>query len=153
MTQIKEKDVVQLNYTGSFPESGEIFDTSFAEVAKENGIHNPEREYTPLTITIGEGQVIPGLEKALLEMQPDETKTLDIPAVDAYGERDDKRIVLLPKEPFGETEIDPEVGMILQTEAGIATITEVTDENVTLDLNHFLAGRALRFEVTITAVN
>ena len=153
MTKIKDKDVVHLNYTGSFQDSGEIFDTSLEEIAKENGIHNPEREYSHLTVTIGEGQVIPGLENALLEMQLDETKTVDIAAVDAYGERDDKRIVLLPKEPFAETDIDPEVGMILQTEAGIATITEVTEENVTLDLNHVLAGQALRFEVAITAVN
>ena len=153
MTKIKAKDVVKLDYIGTFQETGEIFDTSFEAVAKEKGLHNPEREYTPLTITVGEGQVIPGLEKALLEMELDETKAVDISAVDAYGEWDEKRVVVLPKEPFGETKIDPEVGMILQTEAGLATITEVTDETVTLDMNHFLAGKALKFEVTITAVN
>jgi peptidylprolyl isomerase len=153
MTKIKDKDVVKFHYIGTFSDSGEVFDTSLEAAAKEHGIHNPEREYNPLTVTIGEGQIIPGLEKALLDMKLDETKTVDASAVDAYGERDETRIMQLPKAPFGERDIDPEVGMMLQTEAGIATITEIDDETVTLDFNHALAGKALRFEVTIASIN
>ena len=152
MILIKEKDMVKLDYIGTFPESGEVFDTSLENIAKEHGIHSPEREYAPLIVTVGEGQVIPGLEKALLQMKLDETKTIDISPIDAYGERDEQRVVLLPREPFGERDIDPAVGMVLQPEAGIATITKVVDETVTLDFNHALAGKVLRFEVTITAV-
>ncbi|MCE7737269.1 MAG: peptidylprolyl isomerase [Candidatus Heimdallarchaeota archaeon] len=150
---MKDKDVVKFHYVGTFPDSGEIFDTSIEATAKEHGIHNPERDYRPLTVTIGEGQIIPGLEKALLDMALEETKTIDASAVDAYGEIDETRIMQLPKAPFGERDIDPEVGMMLQTEGGIATITEVNDETVTLDFNHVLAGKALRFEVTIAAIN
>jgi FKBP-type peptidyl-prolyl cis-trans isomerase 2 len=153
MTKIKDKDVVLLHYVGSFPENGQVFDTSIESVAKENEIHNPQREYTPLTVTIGEGQVIPGLETALIDMEVDQKKSIDVAAVDAYGERDDTKMIELPKSPFGEKDIDPEVGMMLQTEAGIATITKVTDEVVTLDFNHALAGRDLNFDVMITRIN
>jgi FKBP-type peptidyl-prolyl cis-trans isomerase 2 len=87
-------DTVGVLYTGRF-ESGEVFDTTDAATATANklSVHTD-----PLTFTIGEGQMIPGFEAAVKGMKENETKTVTIPAKDAYGEYDPSKVVRVPRE-------------------------------------------------------
>lgn len=78
-------DEVFVNYIGKF-EDGELFDTSFEQLAKENDLYQEGRAYEPLSFVIGEGGMIAGFENGVLGMKVGETKTVVIDPIDAYGE-------------------------------------------------------------------
>ncbi len=139
--QAKNGNTVQVDYTGKLAD-GTVFDTS---VGRE-----------PLEFTLGAGQVIPGFEKAVLGMKVGEKKTVTIPANEAYGPRSDDLILEIGREklPSGLT---PKVGQQLQMtrpDGGtiIATITNVSDNTVTIDANHPLAGKDLTFEIELVKI-
>lgn len=142
MSKVKEGDTVKVHYTGRLKD-GSIFDSS------------EERE--PLEFTLGQGQLIPGFEKAVEGMEVGDTTTVDIPSDDAYGERRDDLELEVSKSDLPDN-IDPEVGMQLQMqqqEDGRAIpvqITAVEDDYVTLDANHPLAGKDLTFDIELVEV-
>ncbi len=141
MAQAKMNDTVAVHYTGSFAD-GTTFDSSV------------DRE--PLEFTIGQGMVIPGFENGIVGMTEGESKKISIPAEDAYGAHREDLLVVIDRNqvPPG---VDLKIGMMLQVKSpdGGATnvvVRDLTDENVTLDLNHPLAGKELLFEVKLIRV-
>ena len=141
MAQAKIGDTVKVHYTGKFGD-GKVFDTSIDD--------------EPLEFRIGESQVIPGFEEAVVGMNPSETKTVNIPVDKAYGpHRDDLVQVVDRKElPAGlKTEIgQPLEGRQPDGEIVVATVTDVTESRVTLDANHPLAGKSLTFEIQLIEI-
>jgi len=138
--KIEQDKVVEINYTLKDKE-GNVLDAS-------NG--------QPLAYLHGHGNLIPGLEKALEGKEPGDKFTVTVPAAEAYGERHDALVQKgIPKEMFQGVE-NLEVGMRFeaQTEQGPQSveITEVTDEGVTVDGNHPLAGQDLTFDIEVVAV-
>lgn len=137
MSQAKLGDRVRVHYK-LFLSDGTIFDSSL------------ERE--PLEFTIGEGMVIPGFENEVIGMNEGETKNISLPPEDAYGPyRND--LVFVVGRSMVPSDIVPQVGMGLQVRSpkGIINviITNVTDNTITLDGNHPLAGKDLKFEVKL----
>jgi len=139
--QAKNGDIVEVDYTGTL-ENGTVFDTSEG------------RE--PLKFTLGEGQMIPGFEQAVLGMKVGESKTVTIPADEAYGPYNDDLVQVINREdlPAG---LDPYVGQQLQGPrpgggTGVGTVTNVTDTTITVDFNHFLAGKDLTFEIELVSI-
>lgn len=145
---ISEGDSVTVNYTGNY-ENGEIFDSSIEEKAKECEFYNPQRKYEPLCIKIGTGQIIKGFEKALLGMKKGEEKEVTIPPEEAYGNVDPNLVQSVPMEAFKEAKISPEVGLMLNTQAGVGKITKVNTEDVELDFNNPMAGKTLVFNIKV----
>lgn len=138
---VKQNDTVKVHYTGTLS-NGQVFDTS---EGKE-----------PLEFTLGQGQLIPGFENGVIGMEVEESKTVNIPFGEAYGERVPELIQEVPKAQLPE-EIKPEVGMQLmsQTPDGRQTplvITEVKEETITVDANHPLAGQDLTFDITVVSI-
>lgn len=150
-------DAVVVEYTGRL-DDGSVFDTSRKSVAQEADLveSQPEREYQPLTVEIGEGRIIDGLEEALVGLESGETETVTIPPEKAYGEWSPQRVKEYDRQEFsgmvdGKT---PEEGDHLQTEdGGLAEITHVDDDTVKVDFNHSLAGETLEFDVEVVDVN
>lgn len=141
MTKAKKDDVVLVHYVGKLND-GNIFDSSEG------------RE--PLEFKIGSQTVIPGFEQGVIDMAVGEKKTINIPCDEAYGQRRDDMIVDMPKDQFPD-DITPEKGMILQleTEQGDVmpvNVVEVSDDTVTLDGNHALAGQDLTFELDLVEI-
>lgn len=138
-TEVKKGDNVKVLYKGTL-ENGEVFDESPKD--------------RPLEFTVGAGQMIPGFDKGVEGMKLKEKKTVTIPADEAYGQRDENRKQSFPKSQLPK-EIVPEVGMTIglmhpQTGRPIpAKIIEVTDKEITVDLNHPLAGKTLVFEIEV----
>ena len=137
----KTGDTVKVHYTGTL-DDGTVFDTS---VGKE-----------PLEFTLGQGLVIPGFEQAIIGMKIGESKTVNIPADEAYGQPSDDMITEFNRFELPE-DIDPVVGMRLQMTGPdgssiIAIITQVTEATVTLDANYPLAGEDLTFEIELVAI-
>lgn len=141
MTQAKSGDTVKVDYTGKLSD-GCVFDTSDGN--------------EPLEFILGAGQMIPGFENAVDGMTVGETKNVTLTADEAYGQYQPEWITQVDRKEFPD-HIEPEIGQQLQiqSEEGqttIVTITEITDENVTLDANHPLAGQDLNFDITLTEI-
>lgn len=141
MPQAKQGDTVKVDYTGKL-DDGTIFDSSHGG--------------TPLEFTIGDGQVIPDFEKAVVGMEPGDSKTITTPADRAYGPHDENMVVQVDREmvPPG---LDLQVGMQLEMSQANGmvipvTVTNVSDNNVTLDANHPLAGEDLTFDIELVQI-
>jgi len=141
MTKAKQGDTVKVHYTGRL-DDGVVFDSS--------------RDGEPLEFKIGEGSVIPGFEEAIEGMSAGETRTVTIEPDKAYGPRRDEM-----EAEVNRTELPPnlelEVGQQLELpqENGqiiILSIMALTDETVTVDANHPLAGRNLTFEIELVEI-
>lgn len=142
MSQVKNNDTVKVHYTGKL-ENGQVFDSSV-----ERG--------EPIQFTLGQGQLIPGFEKGLIDMRVNEKKTVNIPMEEAYGETNEQLIQEVPKSQLSE-DIEPKVGMglITQTPNGQEinlVVTEVKDESIVVDGNHPLAGKNLIFDLELVEI-
>ncbi|MBI9069960.1 MAG: FKBP-type peptidyl-prolyl cis-trans isomerase [Melioribacteraceae bacterium] len=142
MSTAKTGSIVKVHYTGRL-KSGEVFDSSI--------------DTEPLEFEIGLGMVVPGFENGIVGMTVGDTKVIDIPSAEAYGEVRDDLVLVVPKAEF-PPEIDPEIGEQLQIpqEEGnpvIVTVVKKDDEEITLDANHELAGKDLVFEVELIGIN
>jgi len=82
--RVQKGDTVRVHYIGKF-QGGQIFDTSMMKAAQNAGVFNPSRDYKPLQVRVGTGQVIPGFEEALIGMKVNEEKVVTIPPEKAYG--------------------------------------------------------------------
>lgn len=144
--KINEGAIVSLEYTGTFKDSGEQFDSN---VGKQ-----------PLKIVIGAKQIIPALEKALVGLSEGAKKKISLKAEDAYGQPDEKKIVTLPRDQRFKDVVLTE-GELIQTKQkgpdgepvklGVKVL-KLDDKNVTLDYNHPLAGKDLVFDVKVLTV-
>ncbi len=141
MAQVKQGDKVTVHYTGTY-DDGTVFDSSV--------------ERGPLEVTVGSGMVIPGFDRALVDMAPGEKKKVNIPAADAYGPRAEELVAEIPRERIPEN-IQLEVGQQLQLSLAdggeaIVMIVDLGENTVTLDANHPMAGMDLNFELELVEI-
>ncbi len=141
MAQAKNGDVVKVHYTGKLV-NGESFDSSEG------------RE--PLEFTVGAGMMIKGFDAAMPGMAVGDKKTVNIPAADAYGEKDPTAIIEFPKENVPEDmKLEPGMQLTLSNQEGQpfpVVVVEVKDEVIILDANHFLAGQELVFDIELVEI-
>ena len=138
---IAQHKVVTIHYKVSDSESDEVIDSS----------ENAE----PMTYLHGAQNIIPGLEQALEGKAVGDELEVVVEAAEAYGERSDDRIQQVPMEAFqGMEKVEPGMAVTAQTDQGQINlvITEVNGEMVTVDANHPLAGKSLKFEVSVEDV-
>ena len=141
MEAAKAGDTVQVHYTGTLTDGSE-FDSS-------------RKRNEPLQFTLGEGQMIAGFEKAVNGMSVGDSKQVNIPSKEAYGEVKKEMIMEVPKTDF-PPDITPEVGQQLavntQGQQVPVTITDIKDDKVVLDANHPLAGKDLVFDIELVNI-
>ena len=109
----------------------------------------------PLEYMHGYGNLIPGLERELEGKSVGDKLHADIAPRDAYGEYDEKLVAEVPRKQF-DVSVPIEVGQQFQAETAtgmaVVTVTKVTDEKITVDANHSLAGKTLHFDVEIVDI-
>lgn len=149
--KVEPGDFVLFNYIGRYAD-GEVFDTSYKGVAEEHRIFVEDREYSPVGVTIGAGEIIQGIEKALLGMEVGEKKTVVVPPEKGYGMPRDDLLVPVLVEQFTSVGLEPVEGMYVMTDAGMAKILKVEGNVVTLDFNHPLAGKTTIFEIEVVEI-
>lgn len=142
MKKVQDGDYVTVHYTGKLS-NGEVFDSSHGK--------------QPMEIQVGAGTVIPGFDNALKGMEENETKNCTISAEDGYGNYDEnlKRSFQRKDLPEG---MDPKVGdmLALKTPSGEQVpvrVSETTEAEIEVDMNHPLAGKALDFEIQVTKIS
>jgi FKBP-type peptidyl-prolyl cis-trans isomerase 2 len=139
---VKEGDTVKVDYTGSF-EDGTVFDTS-------------EKHGAPLEFKTGENMVVPGFEKAIIEMKKGEEKEITLPPSEGYGDKNPELIQKVPKKnlPTGE-ELKVGTMLIMSLPNGQelpVKIVELNDKEATVDMNHPLAGKTLKFKIKLVDI-
>lgn len=137
---VKNGDEVKVEYTGTLAD-GTQFDSN---VGGE-----------PLDFVVGSGQLIEGFDKAVLGMKVGETKTVTIPAAEAYGERREDLVIEIPRERLAPG-MDPQVGDIVGLESGGQTypvpVVATSESTITIDANHQLAGKDLTFTIKLLEI-
>jgi peptidylprolyl isomerase len=134
-------DTVRVHYTGTL-EDGTQFDSS--------------RGADPLEFAMGQGQLIAGFEMAVAGLEPGESVTVTLAPEEAYGESDAEMVQEVPRRMMPEgVELEP--GMVLQGQSDEGqvdnfTIVSLTEETVTLDANHPLAGKSLTFDIELVEI-
>ena len=138
--QISENSVVSFHYTLT-DSTGKVIDSSQGN--------------EPLTYLHGVGQIVPGLENALVGKTAGDKLDVEVAAEDGYGEHQEFMVQQVPREAFqGVDVIEPGMQFQAQTPQGgmTVTVTAVDDATVTVDGNHPLAGQVLFFAVEVVSV-
>ena len=169
MAQAKIGDKVRIDYTGKL-EDGTVFDSTIEDECPPDECDSDDcdddcgdgecgcggHESGPMVLTIGDGELFSQVDEALVGMAPGDKKSVIIPAADAFGEYDKDKVFSVPRSDLPE-DLQPEVGdeLVLTNEddedLGVQVV-EVTEEDVTFDSNHPLAGENLTFEVTLLEI-
>ncbi|MBD3230485.1 MAG: hypothetical protein GF329_20060, partial [Candidatus Lokiarchaeota archaeon] len=152
--EIKEKDFVLIDITGKIKKTGDIFITTDEEVAKNEEIHDPNSLYKPYLVIVGEnfsiqGLAIKGVSPELMGMKVGETKTIEVPPEDAFGERSSKRIKTYSMKNVKKVEKNPLLGKRITIDNKSGVITRIDRGRVNIDFNHPYAGLYINYEVTI----
>ncbi|HBD20354.1 MAG TPA: peptidylprolyl isomerase [Arenimonas sp.] len=137
--KIEKNHVVRFHYTVSEPGQPAI------ETSKD-------RE--PLAILVGHGNIIPGLEAALMDKAEGDSFEVTVGPEEAYGERRDGFVQRVPKKHIRETRLKPGQQVIINTSMGprAVTVVKVGATVVDVDLNHPMAGKTLQFQVEVVGV-
>lgn len=146
---MEKGDFITISYTARIKDTNTVFDTTSEEVAVQEGIATQNAVYGPVTVILGEGHVIHGLERALLTMDVGEEKEVDISPEEAFGQRDKSLVVTAPLREFRRHKILPRVGMQIEINDKWATVRSVSSGRVTLDFNHPLSGKVLQYSVKV----
>ncbi|MBU0483469.1 MAG: FKBP-type peptidyl-prolyl cis-trans isomerase [Proteobacteria bacterium] len=144
MQKAKKDDFVTVTYEGLL-RNGDVFET-----ADDTG---------PLHFQLGQESVMSAFEKGIIGMAIGQTKTVEIKAKDAYGEKKDDLIISVPRASLGDN-IAPQPGMVLgltiekdgQNHKVPAMILELTGDKVKVDFNHPLAGEPLTYKITLQSI-
>lgn len=150
--KVKKHDFIEIEYIGKIKETDKIFDLTSEKLAKEKNLYNPNIEYKPKIICVGENFIIPGLDKRLIGKETNKTYTLEIPAIEAFGKKDPKLIRLVSTSKFKDKNIRPFPGLQLNIDGFIGTIRTVSGGRITIDFNHPLAGHNLIYEIKINKI-
>ncbi len=141
MAEVKYGDTVKVHYSVKLKDDS-IFDSTF----------NAE----PFQFTIGQGQVIPSFEQAIIGMSPGALKTINVPSEEAFGPHREELIVEVDRKMF-PPELKLEIGQYLQipqpgSQPIIATVIDLTESKVILDENHPLAGKDLKIDIQLIEI-
>ncbi|WP_457752151.1 FKBP-type peptidyl-prolyl cis-trans isomerase [Thermococcus sp.] len=154
MVKVQKGDVIRLNYTGKVKETGEIFDTTFEEVAKDAGIYREDGVYGPVPIAVGAGHVLKGLDEQLEGLEVGKKYEIIVPPEKGFGKRDPKLIKTFTLGQFRRQGIYPFPGMPVEIETDSGRklkgrVMTVSGGRVRVDFNHPYAGKHLVYEVEI----
>jgi peptidylprolyl isomerase len=140
MAKAKNGDRVKVNYEGKLKD-GTVFGSSI--------------DHEPLEFKIGENNLIEAFEGAVVGMDVNESKTFEVPSKDAYGEYRDELVLSVERSelpPDVEPKMGERVELVRDELTLTATITEVSDDKITLDVNHPLAGKDLIFDIELLEI-
>jgi len=141
LAQAQAGDTVKVHYTGTL-DDGTVFDSS--------------QDRDPIEFTLGQKQVIDGFDTAVTGMEVGETRSVSLTPDEAYGQPRDELVGTVDRDRLPE-ELTPEVGMFLQAQSpdgqvNDVKITDVSDDTITIDANHPLAGQNLHFDLTLVSI-
>lgn len=149
---VEDGDVIEIDYIGRILSTGDIFDLTSEETAKEEGHDVDNMELGPMKVLIGAGHVIPGLEEALKDMEAGDEKEVEVQSEDAFGERDSNEIKTISRREFQNYDVTPQRGLVVEIDGRRGKILSTSSGRVRVDFNHPLAGKDLTYDVEVLRV-
>ena len=146
---VNKGDFIKLEMTGITEETGDVFETTSEELARENGIFSEERAYGPRLVIVGEGFVLRGLDKRLPGTPFDEEAEIQVPPEEAFGERNPSNVQMIPYRVLRSKGVTPTPGAEMEIDGRSAIIRSVGAGRVQVDYNHPLAGRSITYKVNV----
>lgn len=141
MATVKQGDAVRIHYVGKL-EDGTVFDSSEGR--------------PPLEFIVGNGEVIEGLEQGVVGMKIGETKTISIPPELGYGQYMKERVFEMERRKMpGNFNIEAGLRLQMYRADGMpimVTVVGISEDTLTMDANHPLAGKTLIFETTLLEI-
>jgi FKBP-type peptidyl-prolyl cis-trans isomerase 2 len=145
---IKKGDFIELDYTAKLKDEKLVFDTTQVDVAKATGNFNPKFKYGPVIICVGEQQLIPGLDDALVGKDFGKF-TIEVTAEKGFGKKRADLLKLIPLRLFKSDKIEPYPGLEVNIDDQIGMVKSVSGGRVIVDFNHPLSGKDLVYDVDI----
>lgn len=147
---VNRGDFIVVELTGLAEETGEVFDTTSEETAKEQGTYDEKRTYGPRLVVAGEGWVLKGLDTRLRGLKVGEEQKIEIPAAEAFGERDAENVQTIPFRVLRSKGVNPALGAELEIDGRTAVVRSIGAGRVQVDYNPRLAGRKIVYTVKVT---
>ena len=148
---IKKGDFVEIDFVGKIKDTNEIFDLTKEEVAKEKKLYNSRFTYKPITICVGEGELIKGLDEKLIGKDKGKC-TIELKSEEGFGKKNPSLLKLVPIKIFTKENLKPFPGLNVNINGLIGTVRSVSGGRVIVDFNHPLSGKDLVFDIEVRKI-
>ncbi len=152
MPKIKPGDLVKIHYTGRLASDSSVFETTDEETARQGGIWSTASFYGPKLVVFGKGAMLPGLEDAVVSLNPGQGGTFKIPPEKAFGPRFPELVRVVPEAEFRKNGVRPETGLTVMVDRLPALVKTVSSGRVVLDFNRPFAGQDVEYAVQLLEV-
>ncbi|MDR3291731.1 MAG: peptidylprolyl isomerase [Methanobrevibacter sp.] len=149
---IKKGDFIRVDLTSKIKKTGEIFETTYENVAKEAGIYDEKKIYVPMPVVVYGGHFLEFIDESLIDMGEGDSKHIEVLPKDGYGERNPKLINLIPLNEFKKANINPIAGMIITYDHKKGKILSVSGGRVKVDFNNIFAGKTLEYDLNVVEI-
>lgn len=146
---VEKGDFILIDYVTTIKETGEVFDTTSEDKAKESGILKENAVYEPMLVVVGEGWVLKELDDSLLGLELNTPAIIEIPPERGFGPRDPSKIRRVPIRRFRGQDVNLFPGAQIEVEGSTAVVRSVGSGRVQLDFNPPLAGKTLVYDLTV----
>ncbi|MFH1750249.1 MAG: hypothetical protein ABH863_01070 [Candidatus Micrarchaeota archaeon] len=148
MEDMKNEDFLRVQFSVS-DEFGKLIETTDMEEAKKADIYSEKAKYGYSLVMMADTRMVKGFREALLGAKDGEEKTAKIAKADAFGDRREDLVVLVPMKKFQGSGISPQVGMVVDLDGSRGRVQSISSGRVRVDLNHELAGRDVIYKFKI----
>jgi FKBP-type peptidyl-prolyl cis-trans isomerase SlyD len=145
--KVKKKDFVKAEYTGKIKSNNQIFDLTDEKLAKKEEIFNPKAKYGPVTICIGEGNLLKGLDNELEGKEIGKKYTIELNSESAFGPKNPKLIKVFSAKQFKKHNLNPVPGLKINMDGAIGLIRSVNSGRIIVDFNHPLSGKDIIYDI------
>ncbi len=148
MTQkLKKGDFIEIDYDGYTKEENFLFDSTDAKKMRESGTDETRENYNPVIICIGEGQILPAIDSALIGMALGEEKRLELAPESAFGKKEASLLKIVPMTVFKKEKIAPHPGLQVSVDGMMGVVKTASGGRVIVDFNHPLAGKDVHYSI------
>jgi FKBP-type peptidyl-prolyl cis-trans isomerase 2 len=148
---MKKGDFIEVEYTGRTADTKEVFDTTSETIAKKEGIFSSKTKYGDVIVVLGDGHMIPGLEKRL-EGKEVGKHTFQIPDVEAFGKKSASLLKLIPASAFKQEKMRPYPGLQINVDGQIGVVKTVSGGRIIVDFNHPLSSRDVEYDIHVKRI-
>ena len=145
----KEGDFVEVEYSAWRAVDNALLSTTDAKKAKEGDIYDEKAHYGPVLVVLGSNGVVKGLDREIRLLKIGETKKFTLKPEEAFGNRDEQLVRVIPLSEFREQKIEPYPGMRLNMDNMSVTVKSVSSGRVTVDANPPEAGQDITYELKV----
>ena len=143
---LKEKDFIEIEFTGRIKDTGELFDSNIAKDLEIAGLQKQETK--PFIFSLGQGMFLQGVDEFLLGKEVGKYQ-IELPPEKAFGPRQNNLIQLVPMKVFQQQKVNPLAGSMFNFDGRIGKILSVSGGRVMVDFNNPISGKAVIYDINV----